>query len=116
MDRSRLVQAFSNLLHNAIEAYEGTTRAPVVSIQARVQPGISMIVLFSDTGCGMSPEVLRDAPKLFSSRKQEHARGFGLPLAIKIIESEHGGSLSIESSVGKGTTVTVALPTQQERP
>ncbi len=64
----------------------------------------------------MSREIAQDAPKLFSTSKKEHGTGFGLPLAVKIVQSEHGGSLTIESDVGVGTTVIVILPIKQRKP
>ena len=50
----------------------------------------------------MSAEAQRDALTLFPTSKP-NGTGFGLPLAVKIVESEHGGRLSIESVKGRGT-------------
>lgn len=106
---TRLVQAFTNLLANAIEAYDGVgdTRQP---IEVRAECGAGSVeVTIRDFGVGMSPERLRDAPKYFASGKPG-GTGFGLPLAIKIVESEHGGRLRLSSEKGLGTTVRVVLP------
>lgn len=110
--RPRLVQAFTNLLINAIESYEGLThpREPI-RVRAKQGDGIATVSI-KDAGCGMSPEVLQDAPLLFSTSKHG-GTGVGLPLAIKIIESEHGGRVSIESRKGVGTVVTVSLPSHR---
>lgn len=112
VDRGRLVQAFTNLLHNAAEAYEGlSARAPVV-VEGLAE-GSRVSLTFTDAGCGMSEEVLRDAPTLFATSKP-HGTGFGLPLAIKIVESEHGGQLKMTSERGVGTRIEVRLPRQRE--
>jgi signal transduction histidine kinase len=111
VDRTRLVQAFTNLLHNATEAYDGLAdRAPVVV--EGLEEGARATLTFTDAGCGMSEEVLRDAGTLFATSKPD-GTGFGLPLAIKIIESEHGGQLKMTSERGGGTRVEVRLPRQR---
>lgn len=111
VDRGRLVQAFTNLLHNATEAYENLAdRAPVVV--DGIEEGARATLTFTDAGCGMSEEVLRDAGTLFATNKP-HGTGFGLPLAIKIIESEHIGQLRMTSQRGQGTRVEVRLLRQR---
>ena len=113
VDRARMVQALTNLLANAVESYEGIEgEAKAIEVSAEVMPG-AVRLRIQDFGTGMSPEVLRDAPTFFASKKR-NGTGFGLPLAIRIIEAEHGGRLSIESSKGAGTSVWVVLPTQHE--
>ncbi len=109
ISRSRLVQALTNLLVNAIESYDGLP-SPVVPIEVfdELAEGAVTIVI-RDFGIGMSPDVLRDAPTLFATRKPT-GTGFGLPLAIKIVESEHGGKLHLSSTKGVGTEVRVVLP------
>ncbi|NDK10825.1 MAG: HAMP domain-containing histidine kinase, partial [Armatimonadetes bacterium] len=68
-----------------------------------------------DTGVGIPPENLPKIMEPFFTTKAE-GRGTGLGLAIcKRIVSEHGGTLSVESEVGKGTTVSVTLPTVEQR-
>ena len=55
--RERLVQAFSNLLQNALEAYDGVEREPRVRIEAVADPDTKTVTLkFTDKGCGMSDE------------------------------------------------------------
>jgi signal transduction histidine kinase len=62
----------------------------------------------------MGEEALRDCVLLYSSGKPS-GMGFGLPLAKKIIEIDHRGTLSIESRTGVGTIATVVLPIEQMR-
>src|SRR5690606_1469457 len=64
VDRGRLVQAFTNLLYNATEAYDGLQgRAPVV-VEA-IEEGTRATLTFQDAGCGMSDEAVKDAATLF---------------------------------------------------
>lgn len=113
--RHRLLQAFSNIIQNAYEAYDEISVARSIRIDARSEVDQHVVVAFVDRGCGMSQEALRDACQLYSSKKP-HGTGFGLPLAKKIIETEHGGSVKLTSAKGEGTTVTVVLPVEQEEP
>lgn len=107
-DRGRLVQAFTNLLYNATESYDVRAGSSPVLVSA-IEEGTRATLIIQDAGCGMSESALKDAVTLFSTNKQ-NGTGFGLPLAIKIIESEHGGQLLMTSKVGVGTRVEVRLP------
>ena len=106
--RPRLVQALTNVLLNAIESYPDVDSKEPIRVGVEVQDGLVTITV-KDSGCGMSTEVQRDALTLFATSKP-HGTGFGLPLAVKIVEAEHGGRLSIDSSKGHGTTVRIVLP------
>jgi len=108
---TRLVQAITNVLVNAIESYDIGDSVMPIKVQAEAQEGRVMITV-QDRGCGMSQEALVDARTLFATSK-ENGTGFGLPLAIKIIEAEHGGRLSLESTKGHGTIVTMVIPAQR---
>lgn len=108
--RYRLVQAFSNIVQNAFEAYEPSSPPATIEIRARREDQL-VIVSVADTGCGMNEEALRDAFRLFSTKKP-NGTGFGLPLARKIIETEHRGSIELISARGRGTTVIVVLPVE----
>jgi len=106
--RARLVQALTNVLMNAIESYRDIDSLKPIEISADLQ-GALVTVSVSDSGCGMSPEVQRDAFTLFATSKP-NGTGFGLPLAVKIIESEHGGRLNVDSMKGRGTIVRMTIP------
>ncbi|MES2177967.1 MAG: HAMP domain-containing sensor histidine kinase [Gemmatimonadota bacterium] len=108
VSRTRFVQALSNVLHNAVEAYSGLIDRRPIEIDAEVCEG-AILIRVRDCGCGMIPEALADARTLFSSSKPQ-GTGVGLPLAIKIVESEHEGTLNIESKVGDGTLIAIAVP------
>lgn len=106
--RPRLVQALTNVLLNAIEAYRDVDSLKPIEVTADLQ-GTLVAITVEDSGCGMSAEAQRDALTLFSTSKP-NGTGFGLPLAAKIVESEHGGRLSIESVKGRGTVVRMIIP------
>ncbi|MBI3726138.1 sensor histidine kinase [bacterium] len=112
-DRGLLAHAFSNFLKNAVEAYDGTAAPARVRVGATVEAGSRVIVTFEDAGRGMNAEALADAFHLFASRKPG-GLGFGLPFARQVIES-HQGTVRLSSEPGRGTTVTVVLPLEQER-
>jgi signal transduction histidine kinase len=112
VSRSRLVQAFTNILVNAIESYQDVSSLKPVEVSVSIEERLVLITI-KDSGCGMSVEAQRDALTLFSTSKP-NGTGFGLPLAVKIVESEHGGRLTIESDKGHGTSVLILIPKHRE--
>lgn len=106
--RARFVQALTNVLLNAIEAYRDLETLKPIQVRADPQEALVTITV-EDSGCGMSTEGQRDAVTLFATSKP-NGTGVGLPLAVKIVESEHGGRLSIESVKGRGTVVRIIIP------
>jgi signal transduction histidine kinase len=103
-DPDALEQLFVNVLLNAGQALDVGARAHV---RTSVENG-RVEVLIADTGPGIAPEhLLRVLDPFFTTRAG--GTGLGLPIARQIAVA-HGGSLSVESAVGVGTTVRVALP------
>jgi len=111
-DRSVLLQAFINLIVNALEACADTGRLGEIGVCGRRQPDGEIAITIADNGCGMNEEALADCVLLYSTCKPQ-GMGFGLPMAKKIIETLHHGRLSIDSRSGIGTVVTVVLPAEQ---
>jgi signal transduction histidine kinase len=109
VDRTRMVQAFANLVANAIEATTEQGSASPVVVSANEANGY-VVIEIADRGPGMSEQRTREARELFASGKL-HGTGFGVPLAVKVIESEHGGRLRFEANAGGGTRAIVAIPT-----
>lgn len=104
VDPNQLKQAFYNLIKNAVQAM-GT--AGSLTIRSDLSE-FDAVISFEDTGKGMSPETvaaMHDA--WFTTRKT--GVGLGM-LIVRRIVRDHGGELSIESSEGKGTRVTITLP------
>lgn len=109
-DAARLKQVFDNLLRNAIkyDPAEGSIDVRVERVDECVR------VSFIDRGIGIPPE---DLPRLFerfaraanARRAKISGTGLGLFIARMIVE-RHGGRIEVSSTVGEGSTFTVALP------
>lgn len=109
--RVRLAQALTNVLRNAVESYQGLENRKAIVVRGEAVEE-RIVITVEDFGCGISKEDLADAASLFATNK-ENGTGFGLPLAIKIVESEHRGRLSLDSSKGRGTVVRVVIPSHR---
>ena len=108
--RYHLIRAFANVIKNAFEALERDGR---IEIDAKLTDSNQVEVTVTDSGVGMDEADLRDAFIPFrTSKKNQGGTGFGLPIAKKSVEA-HGGSISLSSIDGEGTTVTILLPLQQ---
>lgn len=105
-DARRLKEALINLVSNAVEATPSGGR---VSLRVRTSPtGVTLVV--RDTGRGISPEDLeRLGTSFFTTRP--NGTGLGVVLAQSVI-TQHGGTLDYKSTIGKGTTATITLPTE----
>jgi signal transduction histidine kinase len=70
----------------------------------------SVVVLsVADDGCGMSPAFLKDS--LFRPFQSTKTKGLGIGLfQSRMVVEAHGGSIQVESEIGKGTTVLVSFP------
>jgi len=105
-DRDQLNQVVTNLLNNAFDALGGQGR-----IEVRLTADDDHVHLsVHDDGPGIAPEVLAHLFEPFFTTKPE-GKGTGLGLAIchGMVES-HGGKITVESSLGEGSTFTVHLP------
>ena len=71
--------------------------------------GMCAFISFADTGIGIDEIAGEAVPGPFSSTKTGHGRGLGLPIACHIIK-EHGGTMKVESTPGRGTAINVYLP------
>ena len=122
-DRRRLQQVQVNLLTNALIATGtgGTVTVAIASRPASIDEAeegqctgrtvdVMLLLMVRDTGCGIPQEDLqRVFEPFFTTKAVGKGTGLGLFLSRETVLA-HGGSLTIESEVGKGTTVTVALP------
>ncbi len=113
-DSMRLTQILANLLSNAVKF---TPAGGSVTVGITVDRADGFVLTVTDTGIGIAPE---DIPKALSrfgqvdgklNRKFE-GTGLGLPLAQSLV-ALHGGTLTLESAVGIGTTVTVHVPSDR---
>ena len=102
-------QVFVNLVKNALDAVESQASRGVVKVTVRRKDD-TIEVLVSDSGSGIEEEDLRRVfEPFFTTKEVGRGTGLGLPISARIVE-RCGGTISIESEPGKGTTVTVALP------
>lgn len=109
-DDGRLTQVLINLLDNALTY---TPSGGAVTVRIRPDGG-QVVMQVEDTGPGIAPEHL---PRLFErfyrgdfARKGESGgSGLGLAIVKEIVEA-HGGTVRVESTLGKGTVFTVTLP------
>ncbi len=109
-DPHQLEQVFLNILMNAIEAMpEGGTLTIDGSLCRRaIKPFVEVRV--ADTGIGIPPDNLpRIFDPFFTTKEVGKGTGLGLSVTYGIVRA-HGGSIAVDSEVGRGTTVTVALP------
>ena len=74
--RTRLVQALTNILTNAVEACEGNPSARTIQVMCEEREG-HVALIIQDRGCGMSREATADARSLFATSKA-NGTGFGL--------------------------------------
>ncbi len=109
LDPTRIRQVLLNLLNNASRY----TTEGGVTVAARCEEGQALVAV-ADTGVGIAPA---DMPKVFeefrqvdgSVRRRHGGTGLGVPLSRRLVEL-HGGRMWVESTPGKGSTFTFALP------
>lgn len=102
----QLSQVFINLLVNAGHAIEGKGK---VSITTRVYKSVIYIAI-TDTGCGIALDnQSRIFEPFFTTKDVGKGTGLGLSISYDIIK-KHKGDITVDSSVGKGTTFTIRLP------
>jgi signal transduction histidine kinase/CheY-like chemotaxis protein len=119
-DRHQIEQVLLNLAINACDAmaHRGTLSvvADAVELTAgevagqRVRPGSYVRLAVTDTGTGMDEATKRSVfEPFFTTKEVGHGTGLGLAVAHGIV-TQHGGQISVDSELGKGSTFTVYLP------
>ncbi len=111
VDRRAIEQVTLNLLSNSIRhtARGGSIQ---VTLEGTAEGGAKLT--FADDGCGIEPDAL---PRLFEPYERSnplrarpyHGHGLGLPICKRLVEA-HGGTIALESTLGVGTMITIALP------
>jgi len=110
VDPDRMMQVLNNLMSNALRF---TTAGGTITLGAKADGGIVTLSV-QDNGAGIPPE---DLPNIFvrfyrgdeARNVEEKESGLGLAIAKSLVAA-HGGTISVESRLGKGTTFTIALP------
>jgi PAS domain S-box-containing protein len=110
-DPHQLQQVVVNLVTNAHQALRETTRARQLTITTWADHAQQRVVLeVADTGPGIPPAVQqRIFEPFFTTKPPGVGTGLGLPICLGIVEG-HGGTMSVESVLGRGTVARVALP------
>jgi signal transduction histidine kinase len=114
-----LNQVFLNLLVNAAHAIAEVVEASggrgTITVRTRHEDD-DVVVEISDTGTGIPADVrARIFDPFFTTKEVGRGTGQGLSLARAIVVERHGGSISVDSEVGLGTTFTLRLPSSGAR-
>jgi signal transduction histidine kinase len=113
-DELRLEQVLLNLVSNAVKF---TPKGGEVMVSALLADTGAIEITVADTGIGMAAEDIPRALQPFGQIDNTLARphggtGLGLPLALRLVEL-HGGTMTIDSTLGRGTAVTLTLPPER---
>jgi signal transduction histidine kinase len=108
-DHTELVHVFDNIIDNAIKYSEDIKK---IAIGTTVS-GHTAIVTVQDWGVGIAAGDLgRVFEKFFRGRSEPSGSGLGLAIAKAIVDA-HGGTVTVDSELGRGTTVTISLPMEK---
>ena len=106
-DRGQLQTVFLNLINNAMDAVE---KSGTITITSLSEGDGRVRVCVADTGCGIDPAIKEQIFKpLFTTKEEGKGTGLGLSITQDIIEN-HGGTIEVRSSPGKGAVFTIVLP------
>jgi PAS domain S-box-containing protein len=106
---AKINQVILNLLSNAIDAC-GAGGQGTVTIRTRPEPGGGVAIAVADTGCGIPADIReRIFDPFFTTKPVGQGTGLGLSISYGIIQ-DHGGTITVESNPGRGSTFTLHLP------
>ena len=106
VDLGRFVRVLLNIVKNSIEAMP---QGGVIRLGLR-QEGNRAIFRVRDTGCGISEELLGQIFEPFVTYGKSKGTGLGMAIAKSVVEA-HAGTITLQSTIGVGTTVEVGIPT-----
>jgi signal transduction histidine kinase len=109
--QARMAQVLTNLIGNALDAYEDRG-APAGTVQVRARrDGDRVVVSVTDDAGGIPDEVLpRIFDELFTTKERGRGTGLGLWIARNLVEQQFGGTLTVATTPGVGSSFTVVLP------
>ncbi|HEX8144486.1 MAG TPA: ATP-binding protein [Pyrinomonadaceae bacterium] len=110
-DSEALRSVFTNLLINGLQAIDGEGGSLSIRLSAEEMGRIARIEI-QDTGGGIAPEAISQVFEPYFSTK-ETGTGLGLAIVKKAID-DHGGTISVRSKQGSGTTFIITLPTERK--
>jgi PAS domain S-box-containing protein len=106
-------QVLTNLFLNSIAHAFPDGQQGSIAIKVSACGGNDVEIIFSDDGCGMSPDVRRQAfDPFFSTRRHQGGTGLGLHIVHSVVTNRLGGQLRLSSEPGAGTDVRIILPRQ----
>jgi CheY-like chemotaxis protein len=108
-EESALREVLTNLIFNAVDAMPG---GGTLWVRTRLA-GDCGVLEVSDSGTGMTEEVRRRCLEPFFSTKGERGTGLGLSMVFGIVQ-RHGGSIDLQSELGRGTTFVLSFPLFRE--
>ena len=111
-DPNQIEQVVLAMVINAIDAMP---QGGNLWISARLQTSSTLQLIIRDDGSGISDEHLPHIFEPFYTSKESGGSGLGLAISQNIVE-RHGGSIAVHSVVGQGTSFTILLPVDSQRP
>ena len=112
LDEEKLRRMVQNIARNA---YDAMPNGGSFAIRVGLDEERDRVLLtFSDTGPGIPEEVRDSVFESFATHGKRGGTGLGLAIAKKFVE-DHGGEISFESEIGKGTIFRVELPRNEDR-
>ncbi len=112
IDRGKFNRVLVNLVTNGIQAIDGG--AGSVAVETTTNDGGTLLMKITDTGKGIARENLPHVFDPFFTEGKSGGIGLGLDYCKQVVEA-HGGTIAVESEVGKGTTFIVCIPLCVER-
>jgi PAS domain S-box-containing protein len=104
-------QVLTNLFLNSVAHAFPEGRKGIIDIRVRASGEDNVEVVCSDDGCGMSPDVRRQAFDPFFTTRRDHGNtGLGLHIVHNIVRNCLGGQLELDSEPGEGTKISIVLP------
>ena len=113
MSRTELQQVLVNLIVNAIHAMPRGGRLGLRTVDAAHGGVDGVEIEVSDTGAGMTPDVMGRIFDPFFTTKSREGTGLGLSIS-QMLMSQHGGKITVHSQPGEGTTFKVWLPATED--
>jgi signal transduction histidine kinase len=102
----RISQVFLNIMHNAIQAMDGSGDLTITTVYKKQ----CVHIVFSDTGCGIpSSDMAMIFDPFYTSKEVGKGTGLGLGISYSIVR-QHGGVINVQSKVGEGSEFEVVLP------
>jgi len=116
LDPKGIHRCLLNLVSNAVDAIafdEDEGKEHLVQVTTRRERDGAVTFQVSDNGCGMDEAARKQVFSSLFSTKGSRGTGLGLLLTQKIIQ-EHGGTITVDSELGKGSTFVIRLPSERQ--